>query len=255
MNILQAIILGIVEGVTEFLPVSSTFHLIWTSKILGVPQDSFQKLFEVAIQSGAILAVAFSFASTAIKNSSLIKKVLVAFVPTAVVGFLLYEIIKNTFLENASLQLGMFIAVGIAFILFERFSTLSYTRSMSSITYQEAFLVGIAQSLAVIPGVSRAGAVIIALMALSIKRKDAAIFSFLLAVPTILAASVLDIAKSYKDVSSSHDILLLAVGSLAAFITALLVVQWLLRYLQQHTMSSFGWYRIAAGLLLFLTLF
>ncbi len=255
MNILQAVILGIVEGVTEFLPVSSTFHLIWTSKLLGIQQDAFQKLFEVAIQSGAILAVAASFTKTALQTPALIKKVAVAFVPTAVIGFLLYKIIKDVFLEHTSLQLCMFIAVGIAFLLFEYFKKPSYDRSISSITYQEAFLVGIAQSLAVIPGVSRAGAVIIALMALSIKRKDAAIFSFLLAVPTILAASVLDIAKSYTAITGAHDVFLLAVGSLAAFITALLVVNWLLRYLQQHTMSAFGWYRIAVGLLLFFTFF
>src|SRR3989344_7584158 len=177
MDIVQAVILGVVEGVTEFLPISSTFHLIWTSTLLGIEQDGFQKLFEVAIQAGAILAVAASFAKTAMKDPSLIKKVIVAFIPTAIIGFLLYSIIKDVFLENNSLQLGMFIAVGIAFILFERFSKRSYTRPMTSITYKEAALVGCAQALAVIPGVSRAGAVILALMALSITRKDAAAFS------------------------------------------------------------------------------
>lgn len=253
MDILQAILLGIVEGVTEFLPISSTFHLIWTSRLLGIEQDGFQKLFEVAIQAGAILAVAASFAKTATKDPSLIKKIAVAFVPTAVIGFLLYNVIKDVFLENASLQLGMFIAVGIAFVLFERFSKRPYTRSMNSITYKEAALVGTAQALAVIPGVSRAGAVILALMALSFTRKDAAAFSFLLAVPTILAASVLDISKSQSDISGGQDIILLLIGSITAFITALFVVKWLLKYLEQHTMSSFGWYRIALGLLLLIS--
>ncbi len=253
MDIIQAGLLGIVEGITEFLPVSSTFHLIWTSRIVGIDQDPFQKVFEVAIQSGAILAVAASFAKTAVQNPSLIKKVAVAFVPTAIIGFLLYKIIKNVFLENAPLQLGMFIAVGIAFLLFERFSNRSYTRPITSITYKEAVLVGIAQSLAVIPGVSRAGAVILALMALSITRKDAAAFSFLLAVPTILAASALDLLKSRDAITSSHDIALLVVGAIVSFVTALFFVKWLLRYLEQHTMSAFGWYRIALGLLLFIS--
>jgi undecaprenyl-diphosphatase len=253
MNILQAAILGVTEGVTEFLPISSTFHLIWTSRILGIEQDSFQKVFEVAIQSGAILAIAASFAKTALQNPSLIKKVIVAFVPTAVIGFLLYKIVKNVFLETASLQLGMFIAVGIAFILFERFSKRSYSRPITSITYTEAILVGIAQSLAVIPGVSRAGAVILALMALSITRKDAATFSFLLAVPTILAASLLDLLKSQSVITNQHDLFLILIGSFTAFITALLVVKWLLRYLEQHTLSAFGWYRLAIGLLLIIS--
>ena len=250
MNILQTVILGIVEGITEFLPVSSTFHLIWTSKILGIQQTPFLKLFEVAIQSGAILAVIASFAKTALRNPSLIKKVLVAFVPTAIVGFFLFNIIKNIFLENASLQITMFILVGVAFILFERFSKLSLTPSITSITYTEAFLVGIAQSLAVIPGVSRAGAVLLALMALAIKRKDAAEFSFLLAVPTIFAASVLDIAASHPAITNQQEGIVLAVGFLIACITALLVVQWLLKYLERHTLSAFGWYRLALGVLL-----
>lgn len=250
MDITQAGLLGIVEGITEFLPVSSTFHLIWTSRLLGIEQTSFVKLFEVAIQSGAILAVAVSFTKTALHNPSVIKKVALAFLPTAGIGFLLYPIIKNIFLENTSLQIGMFIAVGIVFLLFERFSTNSYTRSMNSITYKEAALVGIAQSLAVIPGVSRAGAVILALMTLSITRKDAAAFSFLLAVPTILAASVLDLTKSYTAITGTGDILLLCIGMIISFITALFFVKWLLRYLEQHTLSAFGWYRIALGLII-----
>lgn len=250
MNILQAAILGMVEGVTEFLPISSTFHVIWAGKILSIEHTAFQKLFEVAIQSGAILAVVASFAKTSFQNPSLIKKVLVAFAPTAVIGFFLYTIIKNIFLENAALQIIMFIAVGIAFLLFERFNTRSLTKSISDISYKEAFLVGVAQSLAVIPGVSRAGAVILALMILAFNRKDAAVFSFLLAVPTILAASMFDIAASQQAITNNQDIFLLAAGFVAAFITALVVVKWLLNYLETHTLNMFGWYRIILGLLL-----
>lgn len=250
MNIVQAAILGIVEGVTEFLPISSTFHLIWTANILGISHTPFQKLFEVAIQSGAILAIVASFAKTTLRNPSLIKKVLVAFIPTAIIGFFLYKIIKNIFLENATLQLSMFMVAGALFILFERFSKRPLTRSIQSITYTEACIVGFAQALAVIPGVSRAGAVILTLMVLAFNRKDAAMFSFLLAVPTILAASIFDIAKSQQAIANNQDIALLAAGLLAAFITALVVVKWLLKYLETHTLSAFGWYRIALGLLL-----
>lgn len=250
MNIPQAAILGIVEGVTEFLPISSTFHLVWTAKILHIEQTSFQKLFEVAIQSGAILAVVASFIKTALQNPTLIKKVIVAFIPTATIGFVLYKIIKNIFLENATLQIFMFIFIGVLFILFERFSKHSLTRSITSITYKEAFIVGIAQSLAVIPGVSRAGAVILVLVILNMKRSDAAMFSFLLAVPTILGASVLDIAKSHDAITNNQDILLLIVGFITACITAFLVVKWLLKYLENHSLSIFGWYRIVIGILI-----
>ena len=252
MNILQAGIFGIVEGITEFLPVSSTFHLILTAKLLGVAENGFQKVFEIAIQSGAILAVATTFTTTLRNNRELGKKVLVAFIPTALVGFLLYSLIKNVFLENFFLQIGMFILVGILFILFEKCSSHSYLRSIADITYKEALLVGFAQSLAVIPGVSRAGAVILALMMLSVNRKDAALFSFLVAVPTILAAGIFDIVKSRADIATQQDVLLLAVGTIASFAVAHMTLAWLLKYLQTHTIALFGWYRIALGSLLIL---
>ena len=250
MNLLQATLLGIVEGLTEFIPVSSTFHLIWTAKLLGIEHTPFQKLFEIAIQSGAILAVFVQFMRTAKHNIPLIKKVAIAFVPTAVLGFLLYSIIKHIFLENASLQLGMFIAVGVVFILFEKFVQHPYTRDISAITYKEAFIVGMAQAVAVVPGVSRSGAVILALMALSVKREDAATFSFLLAVPTILAASILDIAKSHTVITSKEEALLFLVGFFVAFIVSLGIVRLFITYLKHNTISIFGWYRIAIGLLL-----
>ncbi len=254
MTILQTIILGIAEGVTEFLPVSSTFHLVWTAKLLGLEQTDSQKLFEIAIQSGAILAVGIGFIKTSLKNIEIIKKVFAAFIPTAIIGFALYKVIKNVFLENLPLQLCMFIAIGIVFILFEMFSKRSYTRTMADITYKEALFVGVAQALAVVPGVSRSGAVIIALMMLSVKREDAATFSFLLAVPTILAATALDLLKSHTAIQSAHDAALLAVGFIASFVVALVVVRWFITYLQRHTISIFGWYRIALGIILALVL-
>ncbi len=250
MTIISAIILGIVEGVTEFLPVSSTFHLIWTSRLLGIQQTEFQKLFEVAIQSGAILAVLVPFITAIKKDISVLTKIIVAFIPTAIIGFLLYPIIKTTFFNNTNLQLIVFAAVGILFIAFEYIRKNPLTKSIATITYQEAALVGTIQALAVIPGVSRAGAVILALMALSYKREDAARFSFFLAVPTILSASLLDLLKSYPAVQTGGDILALLLGFVVAFITALIVVRWLMRYLSHHTISAFGWYRLIATLII-----
>lgn len=245
MIALQALILGTLEGLTEFLPISSTFHLIWAAKVLRLPSSDFQKLFEVIIQSGAILAVVALSARRFRSQPALLKKVLVAFLPTAVVGFVLYQLIKDIFFENAALQLIVFLAVGLLFIFFESpRRRREYLRSLDSISYREALLVGLAQSLAVVPGVSRAGAVILALLFLGVRRDEAAYFSFLVAIPTILAAAVFDLYQTRSVVIASQEILMVSVGFLAAFITALVVVQWLIRYLQNHTLAIFGWYRV-----------
>lgn len=250
MTISEILTLGIVEGITEFLPISSTFHLLWTSQLLGIQQTEFQKLFEVAIQSGAILAVLIPFIKAIKQDILILKKVIVAFIPTAVIGFLLYPVIKNIFFNNTQLQLIVFAAVGIIFIAFEYMRKNPLTRNIEAITYKEAALVGTIQALAIFPGVSRAGAVIVALMALSYKREDAARFSFFLAVPTILSASLFDLIKSNQAIQTQSDALSLLLGFLAAFLTALIVVRWLMKYLTHHTISAFGWYRIITTLLI-----
>ena len=242
MIALQAFLLGVIEGITEFLPISSTFHLIWASRALKLPSSDFQKLFEVVIQSGAILAVISLYAKSVWRDSQLLKKTLVAFLPTAVVGFVLYALIKNIFFENAVLQLAVFLMVGLLFILFERGPAGS--RLTRTLSYPEAILVGLAQSLAIVPGVSRAGAVILTLLYLGVRRDEAARFSFLLAVPTILTASLFDLVKSRSLAISSEELTALLLGFLAAFVTALLVIKWLVRYLQNHTLAVFGWYRL-----------
>lgn len=244
MTISQAIIFGIVEGVTEFLPISSTFHLIWVSNVLKIQQTDFQKLFEVVIQSGAILAVLLPFIQAIKKDFSLLTKVIAAFIPTGVLGFILYRVVKNIFFTHTQLQLIVFVTVGILFIVFEYIRKSPYNKSITSITYQEAILVGIIQALAVIPGVSRAGAVILTLMALSYKREEAARFSFFLAIPTIFSASIYDLYKSSTVIQSGSDYVLLATGFFVAFVTALIVVRWFIIYLSRHTISTFGWYRI-----------
>ncbi|MBI3619952.1 undecaprenyl-diphosphate phosphatase [Candidatus Roizmanbacteria bacterium] len=252
MNIFQALILGLVEGLTEYLPVSSTFHLIWAAKFLGLGQSEFQKVFEVVIQSGAIAAVLALYFKDIINDRKLFTKVLVSFVPTATVGLVFYKVIKNFFFGNLFLQLTVFALVGLIFLAVEK-SQLSnkLSRSLKEITYSDAFFVGLIQALAVLPGVSRAGAVILSLMYLKVKRQDAAKYSFILAIPTLLAASVFDLIKSRQTLlSDSGNLTLIAVGLITSFVSALVVVKWFVRFLQSHDLRVFGWYRLAAAGLL-----
>ena len=252
MNIFQAILLGVIEGVTEYLPISSTFHLIWGAKLLGVGQTDFQKIFEVVIQSGAILAVVALYLRTVLKDLKLLQKVMVSFVPTALVGLVLYKIIKNVFFENLWLQISVFILVGIFFIIFEkRRRKKEPEKSANQINYPEAILIGLAQATAVIPGVSRAGAVIVAMLILGVKREEAAKYSFLLAVPTLLAASGLELFASRTILFGQiNNMGLLLAGFLVSFISAFIVVKWFVSYLSKHDMAIFGWYRLGLALIL-----
>lgn len=252
LNVIQAVVLGLVEGITEFLPVSSTFHLIVTSRILGLPPTDFQKMFEVVIQAGAILAVLVLYGRELGHDRALLKKVLVSFIPTAVIGWLLYKIIKEVFFEAVFLQLIVFALVGILFIIFERGQGRKpLGKVIATMTYQEAIWVGVAQSLAVIPGVSRAGAVLLALLAMGVSRDQAAKYSFLLALPTILAASALDLFTLRQVVVAEPQAIgLLVVGLVVAFGSALIVMKWLIGYLQRHTLTAFGWYRLVVTMII-----
>ena len=256
MNITQSIYLGIVEGITEFLPISSTFHLIWTSTILHIAQSDFVKLFEVFIQGGAILAVVFLYWQEVLNNFSLFKKLIVSFIPTAVVGFALYKIIKGIFFESTITMTMIFILVGIIFLIVEYLiqkGKLTVKRDLDSMTYKEAIFIGLYQSLAVMPGVSRAGSVMVGMMAMGFRREHAAKYSFMLAIPTILAASGLDLIKMRNVVASnSNHMDILLVGFATAAISAFFVIRWLISYLQGNSLSVFGWYRIIAGIILLL---
>lgn len=250
MTILHAIILGIVEGITEFLPISSTFHLILTSQILGFAQTEFMKLFEVFIQSGAILAAVILYKDILFKEKELTRKIILSFIPTALVGFVFYKIIKDIFFENLVLQISVFIVVGLVFIIFEKTRyTKDLNKSLATLNYSQAFIIGLIQALAIVPGVSRAGAVILGLMIFGVNRRQAATYSFLLAIPTLFAASLLDLTKS-RSLLFSHDnsVSLLAVGFGASFLSALVVIRWFVQYLHKNNLSNFGWYRLIAGL-------
>jgi len=251
MNYINSIVLGVVEGATEFLPISSTFHLIWVSKMLGIAATDFQKAFEVIIQGGAILAVVVLYWKTITTNSSLIKKVCVSFIPTAAVAFTLYNSIKDIFFESVVLQLLVFVFIGVVFILYEKFSKRRLGSNLSGLSYKDAVVIGLIQALAIIPGVSRAGAVILGLMFLGVKRDEAAAYSFLLAVPTLFAASGLDFVKILPDlILYKNSMGVLLAGFISSFISALLVAKWLIGYLKKHSLSSFGWYRVILGIIL-----
>jgi len=256
MNIINAIVLGIVEGATEFLPISSTAHLIIASRILNITQTDFQKFFEVFIQSGAILAVVVIYLKTILKNKKILANIFVAFLPTAVIGFILYKVIKNIFFNSNNLMIGAFIIVGLGFIVVEyliKFKKLKLKLSISQLNYPKALIIGLMQALAVVPGVSRAGIVLITMMVMGFRREDAALFSFFLAVPTILAASGYDLYKS-KDlvVLSSAHITFLIIGLLTAFVSAYIVINWFIKFLQKRTLTIFAIYRIIIALLLFM---
>lgn len=254
MNLIYSLVLGIVEGVTEFLPISSTAHLILTSKIMNMPQTDFMKFFEVFIQSGAILAVVVIYLEYARKNIEVMKKVVVSFIPTAIVGFLLHKMIKEVFFESEGLIVGAMLVVGLVFILIEylvKKKRLKLSRSLGGMSYLDSIVVGLGQALAVVPGVSRAGIVMVFMMLKGYRRDESAIYSFLLAVPTILAASGYDLIKTDPAVITNADNLpFLVIGFVTSFVTAYISVKWLIGYLKKKTLVGFGIYRVILSLTL-----
>lgn len=251
MSALAAVLLGIVEGVTEFLPVSSTFHLIMTGRLLGMAGGEFQKMFEVVIQGGAILAVVWLYRDRLRTDRPLLLKTALAFLPTGLLGLLLYRTVKAVFFEAYAAMVLIFIAVGVVFLVFEvlvKKGILKPVREIAALTWRDAILIGLFQAASFLPGVSRAGAVILTMMALGYKRSDSAFFSFFLSIPTLLSAGAYDLYKS-RDLllSSGSNASMLALGLAVAFVVAFFAVKWLIVYLQKHSLGLFGWYRIAAG--------
>lgn len=259
MDLLNTIILGVVEGVTEFLPISSTAHLIITSKFLNIPQTSFQKLFEVFIQSGAIMAVLFLYFQDLKSDFKTLKNLFFSFLPTAVVGFFLYKVIKNIFFESISLISFSLFLVGAIFVIVEFFlkkKKLILEKKIKDINIFQALIIGLGQSLAVVPGVSRAGAVILTMLVLGYRREEAAKYSFLLSIPTIFIASFFDLYKS-KDVLifDFNQVKILVIGFFTAFIFALISVKWLIGFLKKNSLMIFGIYRITLAIILMKFLF
>ena len=252
MNYLDAIIFGIVEGITEFLPISSTGHLMLTAQLLGLGQTEFIKTFEIAIQLGAILSVVVLYWRELLVNMEIAKRVIAAFLPTAVLGLLLYKIIKRYLLASTTVVLWSLLLGGIFLIIFEIIHSRRKERidDLASIPYPSCLLIGLFQSISMVPGVSRAAATIVGGLILGIRRKTIVEFSFLLAVPTMLAATCLDLYKNAGSFSADQMGFLL-VGFVVSFVAALAAVKFLLNFIKHHTFIPFGLYRIGIVLLFF----
>ena len=250
MGFIHVLILSAIEGLTEFLPISSTGHLILASKLLGIAESDFIKTFEIVIQLGAILAIVVLYFKKLITRFLLVKKLLVAFIPTAIVGFTLYPLIKMVLLGSSSITLNALFWGGVAIILVEWFlkHKESKVKNLGTVTYKEALIIGTFQSISVIPGVSRAAATIIGGRLTGLSRETATEFSFLLAVPTMIAATCLDVWKS-RDMITKGGAFTLFVGTVLSFFFAILAVKFLVNYVKKHDFTMFGIYRIVLSIL------
>lgn len=255
MSPLHALLLGIIEGITEFLPISSTGHLILASNLLKMPQTEALKSFEIAIQLGAILAVLIVSGRRLLVSKKTMLLVLAAFVPTGIIGFLFKDLVRSVLLESVTTVLGALFIGGIVLIVFEVFHKEKETAmEIEQMTYTQAALIGVFQALALVPGVSRAAATILGGLSLGLKRTAIVEFSFLLAIPTMAIATVVDLKDSIG-LFTQDDITALAIGMMVSFITALLAIKWLMRYIQHHSFAPFGWYRMGVAVIVGLLLY
>lgn len=253
MTMIQSLILGIVEGISEFLPISSTGHLILASELLKIDQSNFTKSFEIIIQLGAIFSVVALYWRSFLKIE-ILKRLVVAFIPTGVIGLALYKVVKSYLLGNESVVLWSLLVGGLALIIFELWhkESADAAAEISDVTYRQSVTIGLCQSVAIIPGVSRSAATIVGGLLVGLKRKTVVEFSFLLAVPTMLAASGLDLLKN-ADSFSKDQLGVLTVGFVVSFITALISIRFLLGWIRTHNFVPFGIYRIILTLVFWLS--
>ena len=252
MTILDSIILGIIEGFTEFLPISSTGHLIVASEFLNLEQNSVNTAYEVIIQFAAILAVILNYPSKfSLQHIELWKKIILAFIPIGAVGFVFSKQIKALF--SIEIVAIMFIIGGVIFLIVEKYYRKKehLIDDVEKVTYKQALYIGLAQIFALIPGTSRAGSTIIGAMLVGLNRKASAEFSFLLALPVMCATTGYDIVKHYEDFTQSN-LITLGIGFVIAFIVAFMTIKLFLKFLENFTFVAFGIYRIIFGLLLLL---
>lgn len=249
MNFIQVVTFSLVEGITEFLPVSSTGHLILTARILNIIQTDFVKTFEIFIQLGAILAVTGLYFKTFIRDKFVFLKTAFAFFPTGLVGLALYPFIKRYLLGNVPVTVFSLFTGGVILIIAESrlLSKIRQVEQIENISFRQAFYIGLIQSISIVPGVSRSAASIVGGMFLGLSRKPATEFSFLLAIPTIFAATMLDLYKSNFSFSRPEWIILLT-GAVIAFISSYATVKLLLKYIAHHSFVIFGVYRIILAL-------
>jgi len=263
VTLVQALIMSIVEGVTEFLPVSSTAHLVLASKLMGISQTGFVKSFEIAIQLGAILAVVVLYFKDLTANYRVWPKIILAFVPTAVLGFIFYGFVKSVLLGNSAVTSIALAAGGLLFIVIERVcaklvpalntNTHGFYQELAKLPSLKLLGIGVMQSVSMIPGVSRSAASIAGGMLVGLTKQTAIKFSFILAIPTMLAATSLDLYKS-GFMFNPNELTVLTIGFLGSFGFALLAVKTFTGYLQKHSFVLFGIYRITIGLLWFFVL-
>lgn len=253
MTIVDSIILGVIEGFTEFLPISSTGHLIVASEFLGLEQNAVNKAYEVIIQFSAILAVVFNYKEKfTLQKIDLWTKVFLAFLPLAIVGFLFSKEIKALF--SLEIVAVMFIVGGIVFLVVEKFfihEDVQTLHDVEKISIKQSMIIGFAQVFALIPGTSRAGATIIGALLVGLDRKASAEFSFLLAFPVMGAVAGYDLLKHYQDFSDAN-LMVLGIGFLTSFVVAYLTIKLFLKFLERFTFVSFGIYRILFGIALLL---
>lgn len=260
MTILQAIILGIVEGITEFLPISSTGHMIITSSLMGKADDDFFKLFEIVIQLGAILSVVVLYWKKFFDFSRInfYIKLLIAVIPALLLGFLLNDYI-DALLESPLTVAISLILGGIVLLFVDQWFRKSNIDDEKRVTNKNAFIIGCWQVIAMIPGVSRSAATIIGGMQQRLNRKVAAEFSFLLAVPTMCAATGYKLLKAFKEtpeiLQDKNNLIALGVGNVVAFVVAILAIKGFIQFLQRNTFRSFGLYRILAGITIIILIY
>ncbi len=260
MNIFEAIIIAIVEGITEFLPISSTGHMIITSSLLGIHKEEFTKLFTVAIQLGAILSVVILYYKRffPLNRWKFYLKLLVAVVPALVLGALFEDEI-DSLLESPLTVAVTLLLGGIVLLFIDKVFKTHTVDNEKELSFGKAFIVGCWQCLAMIPGVSRSASSIIGGMQQKLTRNFAAEFSFFLAIPTMAAATGYKLLKTFKEepevLTAGNNLMLLIVGNIVAFIVAMLAIKFFITYLQKHGFKMFGWYRIIVGIILLVLIY
>jgi undecaprenyl-diphosphatase len=256
MSFIEALILAIIEGLTEFLPVSSTGHMIIASTFMGNASDSFVKLFTVAIQFGAILSVVLVYFKKFIKSINFYILLFVAFLPTGIIGLSLKGYV-DALLENVVVVAVSLLVGGIVLLFVDKYFEKNETEGETEVSYKTAFIIGTIQSIAMIPGVSRSAATIIGGMSQKLTRKAAAEFSFFLAVPTMFAATVKSMwdEKELLIESSNNEWLILLMGNVIAFIVAYFAIKSFISFLNKNGFKVFGYYRIVLGSLILILFF
>ncbi|RXK83364.1 undecaprenyl-diphosphate phosphatase [Filimonas effusa] len=255
MTPLEAVIIAIVEGITEFLPISSTGHMIITSSLMGIASDDFTKLFEVAIQLGAIVSVVILYWKKffPLNRWRFYLKLLVAVIPALVLGALFSDKIDELLESPMTVALSLLVG-GVVLLFIDKLFTAHHIEKEEDITFKKGFIIGIWQCLAMMPGVSRSAASIIGGMQQKLSRGLAAEFSFFLAVPTMAAATGYKLLKAFKEtpeiLKDSHNLAMLALGNVVAFVVALLAIKFFISYVQRYGFKLFGWYRIIVGVIL-----